>query len=599
MNRQLSNTQLGTFFASFGVGATIALFPHSILAQTPPNPELRPPTPNRETPTLPNRETPELRQGEESFFNTDAATECEIETATKPEKLLETIPPPTGERGAMTNPPNSLTLEFIGNRVYSDGQLQQLLEDQQIPTQPDSFPQVLAAASAITKYYNDTGYINSYAVPPPQTVTDGAIKIVVIEGGIETIRLIRENNRSRLRDNYICDRIAAATTPLNLTQLLDTLRQLQLNPLIKSISAELTPSARLESHHLNLRFQEAKTLTASTTLANSRPPSVGGFRRRGQLTQANLLGLGDSLTVGYSNTDGSNAFDINYTLPINPQNGTVTLAYGTASSGVIEDPFKALNLLGDSQYFDFTFRQPLHQTASEAVALSVTASRRNSQTSILGFNFPLSPGADAEGKTRLSALRFGVEWEQLSDVEVFALRGQVSVGLDIFNATINSDSPDSRFLSTQIQSLWLRSLAPDTLLLLQGNLQLADRPLLSQEQFTLGGLGNVRGYRQDAFLRDNGAFASVEVQYPLWGNSEANWGVLQVTPFLDFGTAWNHGETTEAQTLLSIGTGLRWSIGDHTSATIYWGIPLIDIAGREATWQDNGIHFVIQSQGGF
>lgn len=622
MNRPPSNTQQNSlwgnlrprftplFYRSMGlIAIAIFLFPSysgavpSLSKQEtrdiPPNPIPDSSPEKPDPPSLPDPETPELRQEEESVINTRNATECRLDTAAKPEKLLDLIPPPTGERSENTPTPDSLTLDFIGNTVYSDTELRQYLKAQQISTQPNSFPQVIEAASAITQYYNDNGYINSYAAPPEQTVINGAIKIVIIEGGLDTVQLVRESTRSRLRDHYICDRITRAATPLNINQLLDILRQLQLNPLIKRISAELVPGPRLESHILNIRFEEAKTLTASATLDNSRPPSVGSFRRRGQVTEANLLGLGDSLTVGYSNTDGSNAFDFNYTLPLNPQDGTLTLAYGTASSGVIEEPFKALNLLGDSQYFDLTFRQPIYKTASEELALSLTASRRESQTSILGFDYPLSPGADAEGKTRLSALRFGVEWEQLSDIEVVALRGQLNLGLDILDATINPESPDSRFLSLQLQSLWLRSLAPNTLLLLQGNLQFADRPLLSSEQFTLGGLGNVRGYRQDAFLRDSGAFASVELQYPILGHYEAEWGLLQVTPFIDFGTGWNTGDNADPQTLFSIGTGLRWSISNHTSITLYWGIPLTEIEGQGNTWQENGIYFVIQSEGVF
>jgi len=44
------------------------------------------------------------------------------------------------------------------------------------------------------------------------------------------------------------------------------------------------------------------------------------------LQEANLLGLGDTLSVGYANTDGSNTINANYTLPINAHNGTVFFA---------------------------------------------------------------------------------------------------------------------------------------------------------------------------------------------------------------------------------------------------------------------------------
>lgn len=58
------------------------------------------------------------------------------------------------------------------------------------------------------------------------------------------------------------------------------------------------------------------------------------------------------------------------------------------------------------------------------------------------------------------------------------------------------------------------------------------------EQFTLGGLYSVRGYRQDLLLTDNGVFASAEVRLPILRVDSVK-GVLQVAPFVDFGVGWN------------------------------------------------------------
>lgn len=60
-----------------------------------------------------------------------------------------------------------------------------------------------------------------------------------------------------------------------------------------------------------------------------------------------------------------------------------------------------------------------------------------------------------------------------------------------------------------------RLLAPDTLLLVRGDVQLSTTSLVPLEQFSLGGFQNVRGYRQDLLLSDNGAFASAEVRLPI------------------------------------------------------------------------------------
>ena len=100
-----------------------------------------------------------------------------------------------------------------------------------------------------------------------------------------------------------------------------------------------------------------------------------------QLSEANLLGLGDRLNVAYTNTDGSNALDASYLLPLNPHNGTLSFNFGTASSNVIERPFNALDIQSSSRYYELTFRQPLVQTPIQEFALGVTAARIESEAS--------------------------------------------------------------------------------------------------------------------------------------------------------------------------------------------------------------------------
>jgi hemolysin activation/secretion protein len=168
------------------------------------------------------------------------------------------------------------------------------------------------------------------------------------------------------------------------------------------------------------------------------------------------------------------------------------------------------------------------------------------------------------------------------------------VGLNALSATINPDPPDSRFFAWRGQVQWVRLLAPETLLLVRSDLQLADRPILPMEQFGLGGQDSVRGYRQDALLTDSGLFASAEIRIPILRLPKLN-SLLQLTPFIDLGTAWNLGNALDPdpRTLLSLGVGLRFQFSDRLTARLDWGIPLIDISGAKNTWQENGVYFSI------
>ena len=273
---------------------------------------------------------------------------------------------------------------------------------------------------------------------------------------------------------------------------------------------------------------------------------------------------------------------------------------------MIEEPFDFFRIKGDSQYYELTLRQPVVQTPNQEFTLGLTAARleSNISSSVLeAENFPiseLSPGADDEGRTRISAIEFFQEWTKRNTREVIAARSQFNLGIGAFDATINNNAPDSRFLSWQGQAQWVRLLAPDTLLLIRTNVQLADDALVPLEQFGLGGIESVRGYRQDALLADNGVFASAELRLPIYRRQEQQL-TLQLTPFVDFGTVWDDSvrsvenlNPSDSDTLASIGLGLRFQLGDRLTARLNWGIPLIDIDSRKRTLQEKGLYFSIQ-----
>ncbi|MDJ0736610.1 MAG: ShlB/FhaC/HecB family hemolysin secretion/activation protein [Nostocaceae cyanobacterium] len=489
--------------------------------------------------------------------------------------------------------PGKITVERFeveGNTVFSQEELDEVLKP--FLNRTLSFAELVQARSAITQLYVDKGYVTSGALLPPQTLADGVVKIQVIEGGLESINV---SGLNRLNSSYVRSRLALATKkPVNVPRLMDSLRVLQLDPLIQNLSAELSAGSRPGQNVLDINVKEGDTFGTQFTIDNGRSPSVGSFRRRAQLNQGNLLGFGDALSIGYTNTDGSNGLDVSYSLPINARNGTLSFGYGNTSSNVIEDPFNSLDIISNSRYYELTFRQPLLQTPSKEFTLGITASRRESETSLLDTPFPLSPGADEEGRTRISALRFFQEWTQRNSKQVFAARSQFNIGMGAFNATINQNAPDSRFLSWRGQAQWVRLLAPDTLFFLRGDIQLADNTLLPTEQFGLGGLGSVRGYRQDFLLTDNGVLLSAEVRLPVFKSSQT---LVQVVPFIDFGTAWNSGssDTPANNTLAAVGLGLQMSLGNSFTARLDWGLPLVDVDTEERTWQENGLYFSITS----
>ncbi|MBX2864835.1 MAG: BamA/TamA family outer membrane protein, partial [Leptolyngbyaceae cyanobacterium MAG.088] len=331
---------------------------------------------------------------------------------------------------------------------------------------------------------------------------------------------------------------------------------------------------------------------------NNRSPSVGSWRRGVAIAHNSLLGQGDGIELEYRNTSGSNEVSLDYAMPINARNGTIRVNAGLSDSSVIEDPFTVLDIQSESQNYGISWRQPIVQTPNDELALGLSLTHQRSKTDFLedvigeSVGFP-SPGADADGRTRLSALRFSQEWTQTGNRDVLALFSEVSVGLDILDATINDEAPDSQFFAWRGQAQWVKLLAPDTLLLLRGGLQLSGNDLLPLEEFGLGGQETVRGYRQNVLLTDNGFSLSGEVRFPLYRAADID-GLLQLTPFVDLGGGWNHrGQNPDPNVLVSTGIGLLWRQGDRLTARLDWGIPLVDIDKQTSSLQENGIYFAI------
>jgi hemolysin activation/secretion protein len=575
----------------FFVPSSLFLLPSSALSQTPPSVDKLPPNPGQlirpEPIPSPPQPQPELQPQPPQLPS--------------PEELLREQNVTPNQEILPGDIPQKITVQgfkFDGATVFTQEKLLEVvkaaLKIDKLPAEL-TFTQVIQARAAVVDFYIKEGYITSGAfIPIEQKIppAGGVVTIRVVEGSLENIEVV---GTRRLDPDYIRDRIIInAGKPLNRQRLIQALQLLQLDPLIKTLSAELSAGSTPGQALLRVRVTEAKTLNTQLAIDNARSPSVGSFRRRVQLNQGNLTGRGDGLNLAYSNTDGSNSWDASYTLPINPRNGTLSLALGIATAKVIESPFSILDINSNSRYGELTWRQPLEQTPSKEFAVGVTLTRRTTEATFieeLRAPFP-SPGADEDGITNLTALRFFQEWSQRSGEQVLAFRSQFNLGLGIFGATINDEPPDSSFISWRGQAQWVRLLRGDTLLLLRGDVQFANETLLPIEQFSLGGQNTVRGYRQDAVLTDNGILASAEIRFPLIRNPSQP--VLQLIPFVDFGTSWNSsgGTKPNPSTLASVGLGLQYQ-SDNLTARLDWGIPLVDVNRTGDSWQEKGVYFSV------
>ncbi|NER19319.1 MAG: ShlB/FhaC/HecB family hemolysin secretion/activation protein [Symploca sp. SIO1C2] len=531
------------------------------------------------------------------------------------EELLEVNPatqpnstPSSGDEGNF----RVRGFRFEGNlTVFTEEELQEQLA--RFTGDNITFTQLLEAADLITQLYLEQGYKTSGAYLPEHNLGECREKecdvtIQIVEGRLEAINVIGAEGLG----NYIRDRLGTEeNVTLDVDRLQNTLQLLQRDPLIENLSAELSTSPRDGFNILTINVTEAPAFNGKLILDNNRNPSVGSFRRQAQFTHNNVLGFGDVARLIYANTDGSNEVQFNYTVPVNSDNSTLSATYRYASSNIIEEPFDALDIEVASHEFDLSFRQPIIRQTTDKITrdlfLGVSANHRVSDSSLLGVEFPLSLGADAQGRTRITALRFFQEYTQRSRQQVLAARSQFSLGIDAFDATNNDNAPDGEFFVWRGQFLWLsllnqsdRGLFPGSSLLFRSDIQLTPDSLVSLEQFSYGGQSTVRGYRQDVLLTDNGAVFSLEWRIPVFQTKDTR-GVLQVGPFVDFGVGWNNASRSDPSpnALVGTGLGLEWQqelFDSHAlNIRLDWGIPLVNIDSfGDDSWQENGVYLSLE-----
>jgi hemolysin activation/secretion protein len=486
-------------------------------------------------------------------------------------------------------------VEVEGSTVFSQEELANAVDS--FVGKELNYEQLLEIRTAINQLYVSNGYETSGSFLPAQNIDNGVIQVQVVEGELERVDI---RGLKRLRESYVRSRIRLATsTPLNIPQLEIGLQLLQNNPLFSQVEAELTAGTEPGKNVLILNLKEAQAIDAALIIDNKEVPSVGSLGATAALSHSNLLGFGDRLSAEVNVTSGVNSYGASYVMPVNSRNGTIGFRYSNGRNRVTEQPFAPLEITGRAQTYTIDFYQPIIFTPREELALSLSAQLRRSRTFLLDdepFSFTEGP---ENGKSKVSVLRFSTDWlNRRSPNTVLAARSIFSLGLGVFDATVNNTGTDGRFFSWLGQFQYVRAINSqrDAVVIGRVAAQLTPDSLLPLEQFYIGGVETVRGYRTSQRVGDNGIAGTIELRLPIV-RDPGGFGLLQIVPFMDAGTIWSNGidEANSANgTLLSTGLGLRWQLNDSFSASLDWGIPLISIERQGNSLQDNGISFSVR-----
>ena len=497
-----------------------------------------------------------------------------------------------------------------GYTIFSDSEIEKIIKPYR--GKQLNFDQLRNITEAITKFYVSRGYITSGAYLPEQEIVNGTIDIRVVEGHLEDIKIEGLKN---LQANYVRSFISSTDTseisnpeleqsPLNIKDIEEELNLLKRDPSIENVEAELVQGTASNLSVLLIEVEETSSYEAKLSFDNYRSPSVGEFQGTVETIYRNIIGVSDRAFAQYNLTQGLDAYSISYEVPINSNNGTINLEYRNGETKIIEDSFDEAGIRAEADTISIQYRLPIIYKLDREVAFGLAFERQNSETFIQDdqpFSFTADP---QQTNSVVSVLKLTGDWIERSSSSVLGVSSELNFGLDVFDATVNDDTPDGLFFSWLVQAQWIQALNQDKDLLFVTRLttQLSPDSLLPLEQFTLGGVGTVRGYRQNQEVGDNAVVGTIEIYVPL-ADDRISGNKLNLVPFFDGGTVWDNN-SDEAEALASLGIGLDWQFKEFLSLRVDWGLPLINTSderssasgNRGNSLQDNGFSFSLQLQ---
>lgn len=508
-----------------------------------------------------------------------------------PERMRPSVLPEIPETTPSGPPVFVREVRIRGSSVLSEAESAELVApfEGRLLT-PD---ELIALRRRVTGAYIARGYATSGAELGAGALRDGVLHLRAVEGALERVEI---EGAEALAPRYLEERIElAAAPPLDVGRLQGALQRLQRDPRIDRLRAHLGPGSRSGLAILRLQVEETDPVRGAVRVTNHQPPALGGFAGELRLTHRSVTRVADSWDTRLLLGEGIRRVRSRYERPVSARDTTLGAEVSFSTSDVVNVPDDlAIDALAWS--VALSAAHPIWRGDRLELRVGLEAALRQSRTSVFDVGTEIGEGEE-NGRARVAVLRASQQLTYRTRHQVWAARSQLSAGFDVLGATLGrSFEPDGQFVAWLAQLQWARRWPwRDVRTLLRGDLQLASDPLLSLERVAVGGARSVRGYRENALVRDQAAVASLELRVPVWRRPHSDWRA-SVGPFADYGYAWNRARATPGpRALAGVGAGLRLDWRERLRARLAWGWALLDVElVGEHDVQDDGLHVALE-----
>jgi hemolysin activation/secretion protein len=452
-----------------------------------------------------------------------------------------------------------------GATVFSEQTLSRYFEPY-LATEVDQ-TDLAKLASAVTEQYRRTGYLLSYATVPAQNVEAGMVRLSVVEGRITNVTVQGAGSAEGAVEAIAAPLLRSG--PLKSQALERTVGLLRDLPGMKLADVALARSD--VTGFYTLKVTVAPDRTRGFTYFDTRGTgSIGGSRFYESFSLSSLAVTGDELRADLFAMPGGSRYLYGQLLAAAPLGHEGMRLTATASRG---DQY-----LGAGEHFR-------GQADNAAVQVSYPFRRSRALTMIgkLSLADWRTVGSQADARRlrdRLRVVRLGVEF---SNEGTTHFQGELSLshGLGFGGMTRVGDplasrqDASGRFTKAALTMQIARPLTDKLTLRTIAIAQYSDRPLLSAEEFSLGGNRLGRAFEFNALTGDRGAGAGIELSNRL-GDPQKNTVGVELFGFADGGfTSQVKSSIARARSLASVGAGARFSLGAAT-ISVEAAIPISD-----------------------
>jgi hemolysin activation/secretion protein len=445
------------------------------------------------------------------------------------------------------------------------------------------------ARGALEKAYHDAGYQAALVDIPEQDVREGVVILKVTEGSVDRLRVTGSRYFS---PGHIKEKVPALAEgkPLNLPEAQKELSKLSAESPDRQVTPVMRAGTTPGTIDIDLEVKDELPIHGSVELNARNSINTTRLRLPVMLRYDNLWQLNHSASLQYQvspeDTQNVQVWSGTYVMPIEAIGSRLAMyGIGLDSSSDVTTA-GSLNVVGNGNIFGLRLNKPLEENKDIIQTLSFGWDYKDFGQSINPIGDTSQPGQSSPVQYSPFQLGYsaslyqeGGSLSQLNTELNFNFAGMGS-SYEQFAKRRYGATPNYFYLAGEVKHK--QALPEDLALQVRLSGQVANEPLISNEQMGAGGMLTVRGYHEVERLGDNGVVGSMEFWSPDFGDMGLD-GLeylndFRMLAFTDAAQLWLIDPLPGTDTgydLFSSGAGFRLRAFRGLVSELYWEYPFV------------------------